>query len=174
VSDEVIALRRVQPAWGGRKLRRRLQDLGHVLVPSASTCTAILRRAQWLERAGQPVQPLQRFERAAPNELWQMDYKGHFPTQAGARCHPLTVLEDHSRFNVVLAAEADQTAATVQRALHAAFSLYGLPEAMLCDNGSPWGGPEPVCPYSTLGVWLLRRGGVLLQLCFGASNQKQR
>ena len=157
LGERVIALRRQYPGWCGRKLRRRLQDLGE-RAPAASTCTQILRRAQLLERPGQPVQPLQRFERAAPNELWQMDYKGHFLTQAGPRCHPLTVLDDHSRFNIVLAAEADQTAATVQRALHTAFALYGLPEAMLCDNGSPWGCPEPVCPYSSLGVWLLRRG----------------
>ena len=24
--------------------------------------------------------PLQRFERSQPNELWQMDFKGHFAT----------------------------------------------------------------------------------------------
>ncbi len=40
----VLALRVAHPAWGGRKLRRRLQDLNHVAVPAASTITAILRR----------------------------------------------------------------------------------------------------------------------------------
>ena len=43
----------------------------------------------------------QRFEYAAPNELWQMDFKGHFALHHG-RCHPLTVLDDHSRFAVGL------------------------------------------------------------------------
>ena len=37
----------------------------------------------------------------SPNDLWQMDFKGHFATRAG-RCHPLTVLDDHSRFNLAL------------------------------------------------------------------------
>ena len=157
MSARVIALRTQYPSWCGRKLRRRLLDLGE-RAPAASTCTAILRRAQLLHPGGRPGGPLQRFERAQPNELWQMDFKGHFATQAGPRCHPLTMLDDHSRFNLVLHAAADQTAATVQPALQAAFQLYGLPEAILCDNAPPWGCPDPVCPYSTLGVWLLRLG----------------
>lgn len=157
MSERVIALRGDNPGWCGRKLHRRLQDLGEQ-APAASTCTEILRRANLLGPGSEAVKPVQRFERAAPNELWQMDFKGHFPTQAGVRCHPLTMLDDHSRFNLVLAAVGDQTAATVQSALHRAFSLYGLPEAMLCDNAPPWGCPEPVCPYSSLGVWLLRWG----------------
>ena len=102
VTDAVVALRRAQPAWGGRKLRRRLQDLGHRQVPAASTCTAILRRADLLGSQPAPG-PLQRFERSSPNELWQMDHKGDFATQSGQRCYPLTLLDDHSRFNLVLA-----------------------------------------------------------------------
>ena len=154
----VVALRQQEPAWGGRKLRRRLRDLQQPQVPAASTCTAILRRAGLLNGSATPATPWQRFERAQPNELWQMDFKGHFATQAGPRCHPLTVLDDHSRFNVALAAEADQTGATVRTVLTAAFGLYGLPEALLCDNGAPWGAAEPVCPHTTLTVWLLRLG----------------
>jgi len=158
VAAAVIALRQEQPAWGGRKLRRRLQDLGHTVVPSTSTCTAILRRAQLLGQSPSSGVPFQRFVREAPNQLWQMDFKGHFGTQSGQRCHPLTVLDDHSRFNLVLRACADEKGSTVQAALTEAFSIYGLPEAMLCDNGSPWGSSEPVCPYTTLTVWLLRLG----------------
>ena len=47
--------------------------------------------------------PYRRFERAAPNELWQMDFKGHFAAGRG-RCHPLTVLDDHSRYSLGLEA----------------------------------------------------------------------
>lgn len=158
VSAAVAALRREHPTWGGRKLRRRLQTLQHANVPAASTCTQILRRADLLGAPGTTPRPWQRFARTAPNELWQMDFKGHFPTQAGVRCHPLTVLDDCSRFNLVLSAQADETAATVQTALTAVFAQYGLPEVLLCDNGAPWGHAEPVCPYTTLTVWLLRLG----------------
>ena len=53
-----------------------------------------------------------RFERTRPNELWQMDFKGHVALHTG-RLHPLTVLDDHSRFAVVLAACANQRTETV-------------------------------------------------------------
>lgn len=158
VAARVVALRQQNPTWSGRKLRRRLQDLGGASVPAASTCQAIVRRAGLGAPKSPPPTAWQRFERAQPNELWQMDFKGHFATQAGPRCHPLTVLDDHSRFNLALEACADQTGLTVQAQLTRAFALYGLPEALLCDNGAPWGAAEPVCPHTTLTVWLLRLG----------------
>ncbi len=90
---------------------------------------------------------MQRFERAAPNELWQMDFKGHFPLLSRSRCHPLTVLDDHSRFSLVLKACADERGETVRSVLTSAFRRYGLPAAMLMDNGAPWGSdhdhPQP-------------------------------
>lgn len=154
---EVIAVRLANPVWGGRKLRRRLQDLGQREVPAASTCTAILRRAELLTKPAARG-PLQRFERGTPNELWQMDHKGDFATQAGARCYPLTVLDDHSRFNVVLCASGNQRGETVRTALVQAFEHYGLPEAILCDNGTPWGGVAEGTGHTALTVWLLRLG----------------
>lgn len=156
VAEQVIALRQ-ETTWGGRKLRRRLQDLGGKAVPAASTCTAILRRADLLAKEG-PKGPLQRFERALPNELWQMDHKGDVPTQAGPRCHPLTVLDDHCRYNLVLDPAGNQRGPTVQVALTTAFARYGLPEAILCDNGSCWGGWGERSGHTPLTVWLLRLG----------------
>ena len=152
----VMALRQ-ETMWGSRKLRRRLQDLGHASVPAASTCTAILRRADLLHR-DRPRGPLQRFERSQPNELWQMDHKGDFATQSGQRCHALTVLDDHSRFNLVLDAAGNQRTLTVQTALTAAFERYGLPEAILCDNGGAWGNLANGAGHTPLTVWLLRLG----------------
>jgi len=152
----VIALH-VETTWGGRKLRQRLQALGHAPVPAASTCTEILRRADLLKKDA-PKGPMQRFEREQPNQLWQMDHKGDVPTQAGARCHPFTVLDDHSRFNLVLDAAANQRTATVQAALKVAFGCYGLPEAILCDNGAVWGNLADGTGHTPLTVWLLRLG----------------
>ena len=91
-------------AWGGRKIARVLEREGAVVVPAASTITEILRRHGKLEaHAGEHPGPHRRFERAQPNELWQMDFKGDFATGRG-RCHPLTVVDDHSRY--ALAVEA--------------------------------------------------------------------
>lgn len=152
----VLSVRAAHPAWGGRKIARRLSDLGHAAVPAPSTVTAILRRhGVELGTFGGGERAFTRFERARPNELWQMDFKGHVAMQAG-RLHPLTVLDDHSRFAVVLAACADQQTATVRSQLIAAFRLYGLPETLITDNGSPWG-DGPGRPFTPLGVWLMEQ-----------------
>jgi hypothetical protein len=43
-------------------------------------------------------------EAAAPNNLWQMDFKGQFGLTAGSECYPFTSIDDHSRFLVGLTA----------------------------------------------------------------------
>ena len=157
VEAKVVALRCAHPRWGGRKLARRLRDLGAPRVPAPSTITAILRRHGRLDES-ELLTPhaMIRFERDRPNELWQMDFKGHFAHDAG-RCHPLTLLDDHSRFSLCLEACANQRGATVEASLVPTFERYGLPRRMVFDNGSPWGN-GPGDPYTPLGVWLLRLG----------------
>ena len=83
----------------------------------------------------------QRFEHELPNALWQADFKGHFETLKG-RCSPLTVLDDHSRYNLVLQACGNTRTATVREHLEATFRRYGLPVRMNFDNGAPWGSPS--------------------------------
>jgi transposase InsO family protein len=158
LEQAVLRLRGQHPTWGGRKLRVLLQRSGRACVPSASTITAILRRHGCLDgpRAGQ-ARDWQRFEHAAPNDLWQMDFKGHFALNNGRRCHPLTVLDDHSRYAVGLVACGDEQTQTVRTALTELFRRYGLPRRMLMDNGSPWGSDWDH-PYTPLTVWLLRLG----------------
>jgi transposase InsO family protein len=153
----VLDLRSEHPAWGGRKIARRLQDLEFPSTPAPSTVTAILRRNGQIDPAESAKrQAVQRFEAAQPNELWQMDFKGHFPLAQG-RCHPLTVLDDHSRFAVGVVACPDEQRTTVQDQLTAIFRLYGLPQRMLMDNGSPWGSSD-LESETSFGVWLMRLG----------------
>ena len=125
LEEVIVAVRDDHPAWGGRKIRAYLLARGQTGLPSPSTLTAILRRHQRLSVAeGRKHQPWHRFEQAAPNRLWPMDFKGHFAIAQG-RCHPLTVLDDHSRFAVCLQACGDEQGATVQAALTATFRRYG-------------------------------------------------
>ena len=158
VEQRVLALRRQHPAWGGRKLRRRLLDLQHVTVPVPSTITEILRRhGQLNERDGAGKPNVQRFEHAAPNDLWQMDFKGHFPMTRGGRCHPLTVLDDHSRYSIGLRACDNERTETVQRELVEMFRHSGLPRRMLMDNGPPWSDTGDQ-HWTRLTAWLVRLG----------------
>lgn len=152
----VCAVRVAHPAWGGRKIRRYLLDHGQPSAPAASTITNILRRHDLLDaRAAVKHCAWQRFEAAAPNDLWQMDFKGHIALRQG-RCHPLTVLDDHSRYCLTLDACGDERTGTVQSRLIALFARYGLPWRLLADNGAPWG--DAGSRYTALTVWLLRLG----------------
>lgn len=168
MEQTVVALRREHPVWGGRKLHRRLKDLGYSGVPAPSTITDILHRHGLIKpEDSQAAQPFKRFERSAANQLWQVDYKGYFSMRQG-RCHPLGVLDDHSRYNVLLAACDDQKESTVRDRLIGAFRVHGLPDQLLWDNGPPWGGAGQ--GYTALDVWLMRLG---IRVCHGRAYHPQ-
>ena len=157
IEEIIVELRAEHPTWGGRKLRRRLEDLGHQALPSPSTITQILRRRDLLGVRAGTARDWQRFEHEAPNELWQMDFKGHFGIGTHLRCHPFTVIDDHSRYSIEIGACSNERLLTVQGRLTAVFERYGLPDRLLCDNGPPWGsgGSEAL---TRLEVWLIRLG----------------
>lgn len=154
----VVELREKHPAWGPRKLKRRLENQGHGGIPAASTINEILRRHGLID----PLEaakhaPCKRFEHDAPNDLAQMDFKGHFQVGSG-RCHPLTMLDDHSRFSLILQACPDERLETVKGCLTNTFRRYGLPFAILTDNGAPWAQNNPERSFTRLEVWLIRLG----------------
>ena len=57
-----------------------------------------------------------------------------------------------------LEACGDERDATARERLVAVFRRYGLPDAMLMDNGPPWGDAEGGEPYTAFAVWLMRLG----------------
>lgn len=159
IESAVLKVRKAHPSWGGRKIRRVLTNRGYAGLPSVSTITEILRRNGQLTEDRSQRDAGIRFEHAQPNALWQMDFKGHFAlNQGGNRCHPLTVLDDHSRYSLVLKACEAETRTTVQSALQEAFERYGIPDRMTMDNGSPWGHKGSAGGYTRLTVWLLDLG----------------
>lgn len=160
VEQQVLDLRTQHPAWGGRKLHHRLVAAGLTDVPAPSTITGILRRAGMLT-AVPPRRDFVRFEHPEPNAVWQMDFMGHRALGAGAgRVHPWSLLDDHSRFALALSACQNQQRELVQALLTAVFRQVGLPQAILCDNGAPWGlaGKTGGPGLSRLEAWLLRLG----------------
>ncbi len=158
IETMVIEVRQQHPAWGGRKIKAFLETKGRPQVPSSSTITEILRRGDQIDEAeAAKHRPWQRFEMEVPNQLWQMDFKGYFHLEEGGYCHPLTVLDDHSRFLLGLKACPNETHQTVKEQLSDIFRHYGMPERMLMDNGSPWG-DDADNPHTLLTAWLVRLG----------------
>jgi transposase InsO family protein len=158
VERAIVRVRKRHRSWGGRKICKRLKNLGWQGVPAPSTITDILRRNGLLDpRESSKHQPWQRFEAEAPNDLWQMDFKGHVPVADG-RCHPLTVLDDHSRYSLGIQACSNERDQTVRNQLVMIFRRFGMPKRLLMDNGSPWGSANPDARYTALTVWMMRIG----------------
>jgi transposase InsO family protein len=156
LEGQILLVRDAHPAWGARKIGRCLEREG-CRSPAVSTIHEILRRAGRIKPPIGGAVAGQRFEMPAPNLLWQMDFKGWVRLGNEAQCHPLTVVDDHSRYDLCLQACADQRGDTVRDRLELTFRHYGLPEAFFVDNGSPWGDASGE-HWTRFSVWLLKLG----------------
>lgn len=160
IEEHVLSIRDAHPAWGARKIVSCLEREG-VEAPAASVVHAILRRNGRITPPPGGTAAHLRFEKEAPNLLWQMDFKGWIKLDNDSRCHPLTIIDDYSRYSVGLQACADEQGQTVQDQLEAIFRHYGLPQAFFVDNGTPWGDSSGQ-RWTRFGVWLLKLGVELL------------
>ena len=103
---EVVELRRQYPDWGARKIESLLKGES---IPARSTIHDILQRNQCIASEDSlKSRRFIRFEHEAPNDLWQMDFKGSFQMEDRQTCAPLTVLDDHSRFVFLVRACTNQ------------------------------------------------------------------
>ena len=152
--QQVIELRRQYPDWGARKLQWLLARQGVSL--SVSTVHRILLRHDLLTVEDRYRTATRRFQRNAPNELWQMDFKS--PIGWGTHVGPLSVLDDYSRYVIVLHATGSTRAELVREQLEQAFTQCGLPHAMLMDHGTPWWNTATPSGVTALTLWLMRQG----------------
>jgi transposase InsO family protein len=151
--QRVVKLRR-QEGWGARKVQACLRKDG-LDLPSATIHRIIKREGLLLPReCHRPA--VKRFERKAPNELWQIDFKGPFKTSWG-RCHPLSILDDFSRYAVGLHAWPYERAEEVKSYVITTFERHGLPNAILLDHGTLWWGTNSVLGLTWLSVWFLKQ-----------------
>ena len=82
-----------------------------------------------------PKSSFTRFEAELPNQMWQADIT-LWCLADGSQIEILNQLDDHSRFLVGSDALARFKAADVMRSFLAAGASYGLPAALLTDNGA--------------------------------------
>lgn len=139
VEAQILAMREAHPTWGGRMIKASLEGKGYENIPSARTCCAILKRNGCIDpEEARKHRPFQRFEREKCNQLWQTDFKGDFLLGDGTRCYPLTILDDHSRFSIRIEPKSDTK--EVKESFIQTFKEFGLPDAVLSDNGPQFSG----------------------------------
>jgi transposase InsO family protein len=154
LEQRVVELRGRYPDWGARKLRVLLAR--EQVELTRSTIHRILLRHDLLREQGRQPRATKRFERGAPNELWQMDFKS--PKGWNTAVGPLSVLDDHSRYLLVLQAVRTNHAELVREQLQSAFIRCGVPQAMLMDHGVPWWSTQAPSGATQLTVWLMKQG----------------
>lgn len=168
IDQYVVTLRKNDPEWGAKKLYKILCNhreegmYSYSTIPCKTTITKILKRNGLVpSNSSKQSTGFELFEYEYPNELWQMDFKGYFRLLNNRICHPLTITDDHSRYNICLKACENQKEMTVQQSLINVFRKYGLPYKILTDNASPWGtsgneSADGIRSYSTLEKWLIQ------------------
>lgn len=156
--QRVVGLRQAT-GWGARKLQVVLREEEQLRL-SVRTIHRILQRQGLIAEDAHGPAP-QRFERAAPNELWQMDTKGKYPL-GEAECHPLSVVDDHSRYLVGLYALPRLRTDLAWACLVESFERHGVPQAMLMDRGSLWWSEANGWGLTRLSVRLIEQGIGLL------------
>lgn len=164
--ERVVALRR-EYGWGAKKIAVLLQEQGTSLT--VTTINRVLKRRGWVGKKDSNAPALERFERATPNELWQMDGKGEYRSSDGT-CYPLSILDDHSRYVVGLYGLPAFNAEQVYPCLVQTLQRYGVPEAMLMDRGAIWWGTTNGYGLTWLSVRLIEQG---IRLHYGRVHHPQ-
>jgi transposase InsO family protein len=149
LEDEIVALRKELADLGldaGALTIHYHLSLTHTQVPSVSTIWRVLRRRGFVvpEPHKRPRSSWIRFEAQLPNECWQSDVT-HWRLDDGTEIEIVNFIDDHSRLGVGSRVLRTATAPAVLEVFHGAGARWGLPAALLTDNG---------CVYTT---W--HRGG---------------
>ena len=136
----ILMLKDSHPEWGSQRISDALAR-GPAIGASANTVSKVLRDEGYeLEELSVPVheEPVRRFERGAPNELWQTDLFTFVLKRQNRRVYLVAFLDDNSRFVVSYGLHASQSAALVLEVFRSGIASYGAPKEVLTDNGSQY------------------------------------
>lgn len=162
MEEAILAIRRKHPRWGAKKILTMLERQRQPgPLPGKTTITNILTRNRCTQprrtrlhraHAGKPET-----KATAPNTLWTVDFKGQFKTLDGVYCYPLTVMDACSRYILTILALPSTALKATQDEFRRLFQMYGLPERIRSDNGTPFASIA-LGRLSTLSIWWIRLG----------------
>lgn len=93
----------------------------------------------------------------ACNQVWCIDFKGHFKVKDGTTVYPLTVTDAHSRYILCCEALKSTELNPVGLIMEKLFMKYGCPEAIRSDNGVPFAS-RGVGGLTELSAWWAKLG----------------
>ena len=154
VERRIIELRQ-EYGGGGRNLSDLLAK--EDVVVSAATVDRVISRHGLIREQDKQQAATRRFQRGAPNELWQMDMKGEYRLPGGT-CWPLSIIDDCSRYSIGLFGLRAPDWQQVNERLISCFESYGVPHEILMDHGSPWYATSHPAGLSRIVVLLHKQG----------------
>lgn len=177
IEQRILEIKQQYPTWGARKIREKLKSFDDK-VPHQMTVHRILARngkvSKQKQRRSNPAFRSEKIQTTTrPNEIWSIDFKGQFQTKDGKDCYPLTLSDHFSRFLILCESLEGTASRPAEIALEEAFLEYGLPDAILSDNGCPFGS-RGIFGLSRLSVWFMRLGIDVLRIEPGHPEQNGR
>lgn len=162
VEKTILELKEKYPRWGAKKIRILLfKSCSEQEIPSVVTVHKILHKhglvkPQKQHRRVKPVFPI--FDPENCNEVWSVDYKGKFLMGNKKYCHTLTIADSRSRFLFAAKGQYQENTKLVKAEFTRVFRLYGLPDQIHSDNGSPFGSVRSVQRFTRLSYWFIELG----------------
>ena len=152
IENAILRIRADNPEWGAKTILKVLENNGYSELPCIRTANNILQRNGCIsEIESEKRKAFLRFQRELCNELWQIDFKGDFPLLDGNRCFPFDALDDRSRYCLGIFPRHN-TKGVIEN-MEILFQQYGLPKAILSDNGGQFAGIRG--GYTRFERWLM-------------------
>ena len=178
IVNEILALKYKHVHFGPRKVRLHLmKKYAEEECPAISTVGEILKRHGLVKprkyrRHVEPYSnPFMTCQRA--NQVWSADFKGKFLLGNKRYCCPLTITDNFSRFLLACQGMYRPTLKETKEQFEKVFYLYGLPDAIRTDNGTPFAG-HGTAGLSQLSIWWLRLGIIPERIDLGCPEQNGR
>jgi putative transposase len=160
--EDLILSLNSKKGWLCKKIHSHLNlKYSHLNIPSKTTVHNILqrhdrtnkykRRRKW-PHPGKPYA-----EAFAPNDVMCADYKGDFLLGDRSRCYPLTITDLYSRSLLGAFGHTGTFYKQSYNGFERVFKEYGLPKAILTDNGVPFVN-KGIDGISQLSVWWTELG----------------
>jgi transposase InsO family protein len=156
---DIIRLKKEFMEFGPKKIHN-LYNRSHQKDISLSSVSRILKRSGFTKtykkrRVNSLEHKAQILEAQAPNDIWTIDFKGHWPALERNKCEPLTVVDQYSRYILYSLPLERSDGEHVKETFIRLFKQYGMPKAIKSDNGPPFSHSLTPRGISTLSNWLM-------------------
>lgn len=159
---KVIRLKLLHEDYGYKKIHNVFLRKNKEVISVSSVKRIIYKVGLYEKRKVRHVTPLDHkkiiLEAHAPNDIWSIDFKGHWTGRGGSKCEPFTVVDQYSRDILYCLPLEKSNTEHVKATFIELFKKYGLPKVIKSDNGSPFANNFSVRGITKLAAWLISLG----------------